>query len=126
MALLSRFPHKGSLIRFESVGTGAMDSKKVLQVVRADIDIWVQNASTAEITQWGRKDEDISHRVFFNADPEAKVGWFVKITSGPSFVGDVYQLKAEGKDRSAGLGRLWRCMGMEEKSRRILEQAAKL
>jgi hypothetical protein len=62
MSLLQRLPHTAVVFGFyESQGSGFSQSK-VLHAIRS-VSCWVQNASTREVMEWSRQEQDVSHKV---------------------------------------------------------------
>ena len=71
---------------------------------------WVQNVSSSELNDFMKRDQKVSHKVFFvggwpHANLDGNVNHAIQITAGPSFVGSRF-LVLHGTDRSAGLGLL--------------------
>ena len=104
MSLLDQFPHTVTHKRYEyeqdEYGGNLQEETTVTSGVRA----WVQNASMAEIQEYEKQDQKITHKVFIITDPGLRPGDVLVVTSGPSFVGKTLHHKV-ATDRSAGLGK---------------------
>lgn len=116
MSLLDSLPHR---VTIRSPIYGADDLGAVsgeFQNVETDIPAWVQNASAAEIKEYDRRGDDVSHKVFFDSVQTLSVGDQLYVTSGPSFVGKLFVFAA-GTERSAGCGVLWAAYVSEKDAR---------
>lgn len=114
--MLESLPHR---VTIRSPIYGADDLGAVvgeMTDVYTDVAAWVQNAGAAEIREFDRRDEDISHKVFFGSVPAIAVGDLIYVESGPSFVGKLFTFVA-GTDRSAGCGVLWAAYVVERPAR---------
>ena len=76
------------------------------EVITASVEAWIQNASRAEVVEFGKRDKLVSHRVYFSSNPAPRVGDYFVVTAGPSHVGEDLKFQADS-DRSAGLGVLY-------------------
>jgi hypothetical protein len=110
MSLLDDLPHR---VRHERRVTvrevGKMSHVTTMHVVAASLSSWVQNASSREILEWQKRDQDVTHRVMFHVDPRAEIGDEFVVLSGPGFVG-IRVVMLAITDRSAGLGVLYTAM----------------
>lgn len=116
MSLLDTLPHRVSI---RSPLYGADDLGAVVGEftdTATDVAAWVQNAGASEVTQYDRRGDDISHKVFFDAVPVIAVGDQIYVESGPSFGGKTFVFVA-GSDRSAGCGVLWAAYVVEKDAR---------
>ena len=115
MSLLNRLPHRCSILDpvftqdADDIGNIRTDTARETSVA-----CWVQNASQAEIIEWQRRDQDVTHRVVFNQNYSIEPYEKISITSGPSFVGVTLKVLAI-TDRSAGLGKLWSALCEEDR-----------
>ena len=115
MSLLDQMPHRVTHTRpgyqrDELIGDTDENPTTVATLVKC----WVQNASMREINEYQRRNENVTHKVYFPTDPGLLVGDYLTVTSGPSFVGTVLKFQADS-DRSAGLGVLYGAMCEEER-----------
>ena len=78
---------------------------KVFAVVSADVTCWVQPARSLEITQFGGRDIEITHNVYFASDPSVRLGDRIA-HDGRKLL--VLEIKDAGE-----LNKLWR-IGCEE------------
>lgn len=103
MSLLDSMPHVGrhDRLRYEQDPLGGNIDAPVQRA--AELSCWVQNASFREIEEFQKRDQVITHKVFFPTDPNMRPGDTLTITGGPSFVGRELHFRAF-TDRSAGLG----------------------
>ncbi len=106
MSLLDNMPHT---VRHERM-THSRDSLgadlEAREVIAASVEAWVQNASRAEVDEFGKRDERIVQKVYFATNPNPRVGDYFVVTAGPSHVGEDLKFQADS-DRSAGLGVLY-------------------
>lgn len=110
MSLLTQMIHRVTLQRPSYTRDPGDVGDRVTYAAHAtSVESWVQNASTDEIMEYQKRDQEISDRVFFNAKPDLLVGDQIVVTSGPSRVGDVFTV-IDVVERSAGKGVLWRAM----------------
>lgn len=113
MTLLDSFPHTIKHQR-PSYTTGAhLGQSQSLTDLATGISAWIQNASAREIEEFGKMDEEITHKVFFTTDPGLRPGDLIEVTAadaGTGHVGNVYEFKADSPDRSAGLGVVFAAM----------------
>lgn len=114
MTLLDQMPHRIRHDRPTYERDDLLGDTQTLVQQAANVKSWVQNASMVEINEFQRRNERVTHKVFFPADPGLQVGDILTVTSGPSFVGIVLKFQADS-DRSAGLGVLYAAMCEEER-----------
>ena len=109
MSLLDNMPHT---VRHER-NTYTRDEQgaetEAPEIITAAVEAWVQNATRSEITEFEKRDERVTHKVFFNADQDLRPGDYLVVTAGPSHVGERLKFQAYS-DRSAGLGVLFGAM----------------
>jgi predicted RNA-binding protein len=113
VSLIDNLPHTGTHTRpnYQQDELGA--TVAVQETVATGMACWVQNASMAEIEAFQKLDTEITHKVFFAANPGLLPGDEFVITAGPSFVGITLTFQAGPTDRSAGLGVLFAAMFTE-------------
>jgi len=110
MSLLTQMIHRVRIDRPSYTrDIGDVGDRATMATVASNVESWVQNAKTSEILEYEKRNMEITDRVFFNAKPNLRVGDEIVVTSGPSRVGDVFQMK-DLVERSAGKGVLWRAM----------------
>lgn len=80
-----------------------MDEPESVETDRA---CWVQPASDREITQFQRRDQSITHTVYFRGNPSLRPGFVIYPTSGP-FSGATLEVKS-CNECTAGTGLLWK------------------
>lgn len=113
MTLLDNMPHRATHVRPRYEEQDDLSDLAKLESVAAGVECWVQNAGRNDVIEYGKRDQRVTHKVFFNGDPALRVGDRLTITSGPSHVGADLKFLAIS-DRSAGLGVLWGGMFEEE------------
>jgi hypothetical protein len=111
MSLLDNLPHTCDLFRTGVVAddTGSGDHEQVdATAYIADEPCWVQPASAAEIIHFQRRDQIVTHKVYFNRDPGVRLTDKLDVTSGP-YDGSRLTIRTHA-DSGAGLGLLWKVM----------------
>lgn len=114
MSLIDDLPHTGTHTRPNYDQDELGGQIKAQETVTAGIACWVQNASQREIFEFAKNDQEISHKVFFDALHDIRPGDELVITAGPSFVGKTLEHVSGPTDRSAGLGELFAAFFNEE------------
>mgnify|MGYP001616426435 CR=1 FL=1 len=66
-----------------------------------------------EVEQYQKRDQLISHKVYYSSEPALRPGDLIRVTAGPSYVGKDFNFESLA-DRSAGLGKLFAVMVNEE------------
>ena len=117
MTLLDSLPHTVTHSRRTYANDEYLGTPKASTDIATDVSAWVQNASYGEVIEYQKKDQRITHKVFYASDPSIRPGDIVTVTAGPSFVGRELNFKAT-TDRSAGLGVLFGVMCEEENNER--------
>ena len=112
MSLLDQMPHTVSHYRQKYIRDEYMASIPEQVALESDVRAWVQNASQTEITEFQKRDQLITHKVYYTGDPGIRPGDQIVVTAGPSFIGRTFDFQSQ-VDRSAGLGVLWGCMVSE-------------
>jgi hypothetical protein len=109
MTLLDNMPHTVTTSRkyYERDELGGNITK--FSTLAADVSAWVQNASMSEIQEFEKRDERVTHKVFFAPDHDLRPGDKISVTVGPSFV-DVELHYRASTERSAGMGVLFTAM----------------
>lgn len=107
MSLIDNLPHTGTHTRpqYEQDELGGMLEGQT--TVSTGVECWVQNASQREFEAFQKRDQLISHKVFFGSKVDFRPGDELVITAGPSFVGLTLEHVSGPTDRSAGLGKLF-------------------
>lgn len=113
MSLLDRLPHTVTHYRQKYSRDEYMGSIAEQVVLESGVRGWVQNATQTEVNEFQKRDQSITHKIFYTADPGIRPGDQIVVTAGPSFVGKTFDFQC-AVDRSAGLGVLWGCMVAEE------------
>lgn len=112
MSLLDNLPHTATINRPRYKQDAYMADTEVLVPLRTGVSCWVQNASSAEILEYQRRDQRITHRVLFAADPSLRPGDVLVPDNGP-FAGAELTVEAI-TERTAGLGWMWTAMTRED------------
>lgn len=75
-----------------------------------EIACWVQPASKNEINRFQRREQNVTHTVYFRGDPGVKPGYVILPNNNGlidcPFAGKTLEVKAE-QETTAGLGLLW-------------------
>lgn len=90
-SMLDNPPHTCEVYRMTFTRTpgGLGNVETPARVLGGDVDdplrCWVQNASSAEILQWAKRDWNVTHRVsFFHSKPDLRLGDEIRILTGPT------------------------------------------
>lgn len=119
MSLLDDFPHTVALKRPTSIEDSMASSREGTPVtLKSNEAAWVQNTSRRQIEDFDKRDQQVSHNVFFTTDHDLRPGDFIEVTAGPSFVGLRLDFAA-ASDRSAGLGKLFCVFTNEDNNARF-------
>ena|SRR3990167_5313364 len=78
------------------------------EAVSTDTACWVQPASNNEVNIFQRREQKVTHKVYFLGNPGVKPGYILTPTTGP-FVGKTLEVKSEA-ECTAGTGLLYRVM----------------
>lgn len=122
MSLLDNLPDECSLIQRiqdTSQETNPLGGRKeVDQVVERGVPCWVQQASSSEIIQFGKRGFTVTHKIFFSENPLVGAGHKIKTTKrGGAIEASPHSfdvVSAPDPDASAGLGYVWRVMVRDE------------
>lgn len=123
MTLLDNMPHECRIDRLRYVTDSVAGSMEVPVAVPGGTGLacWVQNASQSEINEFQKRDQLVTHGVFFPVLPPLRVGDEITITVAQAGVlGQVLKFQAFA-DRSAGLGLLFKAMCQIENNPRHAE-----
>ena len=110
MSLLDNFPHKCKVYRATMTRTpGSMANRTAYDPAPVfgndePLECWVQNASSAEIVEWEKRNESITHRVSFRSEVAIELSDKIRITDGPGFVNKLLTVRVKPLDRTAGFG----------------------
>src|SRR5688572_13494428 len=81
-------------------------------VADEDVACWIQPASDNEINRFKRRDQNVTHRVYFKGNPGVKPGYILRPKDGRitcPFAGAWLEVKSSA-ETTAGLGLLWSVM----------------
>lgn len=112
MTLLDNMPHRCRIDRLKYTNDDVVGNTQEPVAVPGgtDLECWVQNASQREVSQFQKRDQLVTHKVFFPAEPPLRVGDQITITTAEvGILGQVLKFQAKA-DRSAGLGILFGAM----------------
>lgn len=119
MSLLDSLPHTVSLYRPTTVRDGiGGDREGTAVTIKSSASAWVQNASRQQINDFDKRDELVSHNVFFTTEYSLRPGDYIYVDSGPSFVDKRLDYVAQS-ERSAGLGKLFGVICNEDNNQRF-------
>lgn len=83
--------------------------------IAIDEPCWVQPASDMQKTEFQRRSQSVSHKIYFSRNLGIKPGYYVLPTTGP-FAGTILSVKSVN-EATAGTGMLWRVMVDETQAR---------
>ena len=69
------------------------------------VDCWIQSLGNSEIIQYQRRDQRVTHTVFFRGNPNVRPGYIIIPASGP-FEGATMEVRS-ATECTAGTGLLW-------------------
>ena len=110
--LLDTMPHRCRIdrLRYDTDSVGAAVSVPKAVPGAGALECWIQNATQREIIDFDKRDQAVTHKVYFPTEPPLRVGDTITPTTAPSDVlGKTLKFQARA-DRSAGLGFLWGAM----------------
>jgi len=113
MSLLESLPHTVTHKRRKYSNDEYIGNKVESETIASGVSAWVQNASMSEVFEYQKRDQRITHKVFYSSEPSIRPGDIIEVTAGPSFVGKELNFQSM-TDKSAGLGVLFRAMCDEE------------
>lgn len=118
--LFDELPHTCKIIGREYSQGELIGTKRRPVVKHTGIACWVQPASQEHISEFARREQRITHSVFFSeGNPGLATGDLIEITAstqeGDGYIGQTFKFNA-GDDCTAGLGVGW--MAHTENDRR--------
>jgi len=117
MSLIDNLPHTVTHRRPSYARDEYGGNLETTTNVATGVSAWVQMASANQISEFAKRDQLISHTVYFESDPGLRPGDSIIVSAGPSFVGVEMEYVA-GTDYSAGLGVLYGAAFQEENNPR--------
>lgn len=105
MSLYDNLPHTCDISAgaiHQEAGGGDVDIPVLQESGRR---CWAQPASKSTVVEFQKRDQRVTHTVYFLGDPDVKPGHILAMTSGP-FDGRDMEVVAED-ETTAGLGLLW-------------------
>lgn len=84
-------------------------------VLYEDIPAWVQPAGDREIKEFQRRDQNVTHKIYFSRNLDLRPGYIIVPSSGP-FTGKSLEVKS-ANECTAGTGLLFRVMVEETQPR---------
>lgn len=121
MTLLERMPHQVRIDRFRYETDELGGNIETPVAIASGVEAWVQNAGMNEISEYQKRDERVTHKVFFPTEPPLRVGDRITVTATTAADGVMAGLELKflaRSDRSAGLGVLYAAMCVEENNER--------
>lgn len=122
MSVLDNLPHTARIDRFSNANDSLGANLPTAVEIESGVRCWVQNASMGEIEAYQKRDQQVTHKVFFTAKPPLRVGDQLTITATEGPDSDIVgvELKFQAlTDRSAGCGILYAAMCQEENNPRL-------
>lgn len=106
MSLLDNLPHTCDILR-PTIAQDALggDYEASESAYLSDEPCWVQPASASKIIEFAKRDQVVTHRVFFNRNPSIRLTDKIRVTSG-EYSGKTLTVATDA-DASAGMGILW-------------------
>ena len=120
MTLLDNLPNICTISRRNRTQDEEMGSKDAFTVIAENVPCWRQQASTREVQWWQARNEDVSNKIYFAADPKTDPGCVIDVLGqrwdfvAQRFVqGELERFDVVSDpipDSSAGFGILYRVM----------------
>ena len=114
--LPDRLPHRCTIRLSLPLQDDILGDVDETQLVDSDVACWVQPASDREITLYQRRDQVVTHKVYFKGNPGLRPGYIIIPADGPEiacpFAGANLEVRS-ANEATAGLGVLWRIMAEE-------------
>ena len=108
MSLPDNLPHRCTISKSVTVEDDLGGDYDDLQAIESGRACWVQPASDREINVFQRREQNVTHKVYFKADPSLAPGYVITPTTGP-FTGKTLEVKSVA-EATAGTGILYRVM----------------
>lgn len=116
MILPDQLPHRCTIRKSRPDQDELLGEVDDPQTVDTDVHVWIQPASNSEITQFQRRDQEVTHKAYFKGNPGVRPGYFLVPADGPTIAcpvaGATLEVKS-GAEATAGLGLLWKVMCRE-------------
>ena len=115
MSLPDNLPHKCTISRSVTVEDGLGGDYDDLQTVESDRACWVQPASDSEINRFQRREQNVTHKVYFRGNPSVGPGFVITPANGIAtcpFAGATLEVRSAA-EATAGTGLLYRVMAEE-------------
>lgn len=109
MSLPDNLPHKCDIYKEYNLPDDLGGDYDDPAAVSADVVCWVQPAEASQINQFRRRDQNVTHSVYFRTNPGVRPGYIIEPKNGRitcPFAGATLEVKAS-KETTAGLGVLW-------------------
>lgn len=119
MSLPENLPHSCDVKKSVPVQDDLGGDLEELQAFLTNQECWVQPASDREITQFQRRDQNVTHSVYFHGNPGIRPGYVVEPKDGAiacPFAGASLEVRSVN-EATAGLGVLWKAMCEEVQPR---------
>lgn len=120
MSLPENLPHLADIYVLKPVQDEIGGDHEEAQLSESDVACWVQPASDREITQFQRRDQNVTHSVYFQGNPGLRPGYVIVPKDGAQascpFAGATLEVKS-ANETTAGLGVLWKVMCEEVQQR---------
>jgi len=116
MSLLDVLPHKCTIAARERVKASGGDGVplEVFTAVSTDVECWIQQMSSSEMSDYQKRGVNVNRKVFFAANPDIHEGMTIVMTEQNGVaIAEAEQesfdvMSSPNPDASAGLGVVWR------------------
>lgn len=112
MSLPDQLPHRCDISRSVTVEDGEGGDYDAPETVESGRACWVQPASDSEINVFQRREQRVSHKVYFRGNPGIAPGYILTPADGIAacpFAGATLEVKSVN-EATVGTGILWRAM----------------
>jgi len=114
MSLLNNFPHTCKQKRKRLVRQPLGGSLESDVTITRDLRCWVQNASSSDVAEFQKRDQDVTHKVFFTQDHSLRPEDVLVPDNGP--FADKRLIVRASTERSAGTSIVWAAYCEEQRN----------
>lgn len=120
MSLPENLPHRADITKSVPVQDDLGGDLEEQEDFLLDEPCWVQPASDREVNLFQRRDQNVTHSVYFRGNPGIRPGYVITPKDGAvvscPFAGATLEVKSVN-ETTAGLGVLWKAMCEEVQPR---------
>ncbi len=114
MSLLNNMPHTVKHERLGHTNSALGSTVPSKTTIVAEVECWIQGLSRREISEFQKRDQEVTHKIMFTSDPSLRAGDLLTPTEG-DYLGAEFTFQAYS-DSSAGLGVVWKAVVRNERN----------